>query len=120
MSQRRLDLDERPELRLGSVDFVVGKEYWVQDNPSAGAAPREPKPMSLIYAIDVSWSSGQSGLVREVVQGLKELLYPTEDTCGLVVGTKIAIITFDRTVQFYNLKVWLDAPLLTSMYLLPL
>lgn len=113
-----MDLDQRPELRLGSVDFVVGKEYWVQEDPSnLGATPREPQPMNYIFAIDVSWTSGKCGLVREVVTGLKELFYPhvSEDTSvgtalGLPVGSKVAIMTFDRTVQFYNLTVSTLAP----------
>lgn len=106
MSQVRMDIDERPELRLGSVDFVVGKEYWVQD-PSLGpnAPPREPQPLSYVFAIDISFGAVQCGLVREVVAGIRELLYPTSDTCALPVGAKIAIMTFDRAVQFFNLKV---------------
>ena len=111
MGKRRMDLDERPELRLGSVDFVVGKEYWVQDDPSTpGAAPREPKPLNYVFAIDVSWTSAQCGLVGEVVSGIRKLLYPTpkegeEPTCGVPAGSKVAIMTFDRTVQFFNLSV---------------
>lgn len=101
-----MDLDERPELRLGSVDFVVGKEYWVQDiNLAQTAPPREPQPLSYVYAIDISYGAGQCGLVREVVAGIKDLLYPTPETCGLPVGAKVAIVTFDRAVQFFNLKV---------------
>jgi protein transport protein SEC24 len=114
-----MDLDQRPELRLGSVDFVVGKEYWVQDNPSTpGSAPREPQPLHYIFAIDVSFASARCGLVKEVVAGLRELLYPAPDKAdgadddpdaasrsGLPVGSKVAIMTFDRTVQFFNLKV---------------
>jgi protein transport protein SEC24 len=112
MSQRRMDLDQRPELQFGSVDFVVGKEYWVQDNPtSPGASPREPTPLHYIFAIDVSWTSVRCGLIKEVVKGLRELLYPTEEevaegrSTGLPAEAKIAIMTFDRTVQFFNLKV---------------
>lgn len=113
MSQRRMDLDQRPELCLGSVDFVVGQEYWVQEDPSnPGVAPRAPQPMNYIFAIDVSWTSGKCGLVREVVAGLRELLYP-DDSAGesstasgaLPTGSKVAIMTFDKTVQFYNLAV---------------
>ncbi|GAA5958456.1 hypothetical protein JCM21900_001476 [Sporobolomyces salmonicolor] len=121
MSQRRMDLDQRPELRLGSVDFVVNRDYWVQDNPTQpGSSPREPTPMHYIFAIDVSWTSVRCGLVGEVVQGLKELLYGSKaaegegeakgaaPTGGLPPGAKIAILTFDRTVQFYNLKAGLE------------
>ena len=109
-----MDLEERPELRFGSVDFVVGKEYWVQENPTApGSSPREPSPLHYIFAIDVSWTSVRCGLVKEIVKGLRELLYPTEEEIGegrhtgLPAGAKIAIMTFDKTVQFYNLKVGL-------------
>lgn len=111
MAQRRLDIEDRPELRLGSVDFVVGKDYWVQDiSPSSTLPPREPAPLSFVFAIDISWTSGRCGLVQEVVEGLKELLYPEivegqPAPLRLPAGSKIAIMTFDKTVQFYNLKV---------------
>ncbi|GAA6041073.1 hypothetical protein JCM8097_004706 [Rhodosporidiobolus ruineniae] len=122
MGQRRMDLDQRPELRLGSIDFAVNREYWVQDNarvPGGAGEPREPKPLSYIFAIDVSWSAVQSGLVKSVASSLRELLYgpregeeeknpdgtPVEEPRkGLPEGAKVAIVTFDRTVQFYNLK----------------
>ncbi|KDE04517.1 hypothetical protein MVLG_05083 [Microbotryum lychnidis-dioicae p1A1 Lamole] len=111
MSQRRMDLDQRPELRMGSVDFLVDKAYWVQDNPSQpGKSAREPKPINYIFAIDVSWTSMRCGLVGEVVKGLREMLYPQEEgavSC-LAPGAKIAIMTFDRSVQFFNLKAGLD------------
>lgn len=107
-----MDLDQRPELRLGSVDFLVGKEYFVQENSLLpGSAPREPTPMNYIFAIDVSWTAGRCGLVSQVVEGLKELLYPVqvegepEKKSSMPVGARIAIMTFDKTVQFFNLKV---------------
>lgn len=126
MSQRRMDLDQRPELRFGSVDFVVGKEYWVQENPTApGASPREPTPLHYIFAIDVSWTSVRCGLIKEVVEGLRELLYPeasetepvdgSKPAGGLPAGAKIAIMTFDRSVQFFNLKVGSYPPSLARL-----
>ncbi|GAA5991303.1 hypothetical protein JCM11641_002817 [Rhodosporidiobolus odoratus] len=124
MSQRRMDLDQRPELRLGSIDFVVNRDYWVQDappptTPGIRPQPREPKPLHYIFAIDVSWSSVRCGLVSELTRALRELLFPSakvdvedgEDSAikgGLPAGAKIAIVTFDRTVQFYNLKPGLE------------
>lgn len=116
MSQRRMDLDQRPELRLGSVDFAVNRDYWVQDNPTQpGSLPREPTPLHYIFAIDVSWSSVRCGVVQEAVAGLREIFYgkkvvegtegPVETVGGLPEGAKIAIMTFDKSVQFYNLKV---------------
>lgn len=117
MSQRRMDLDQRPELRLGSVDFAVNRDYWVQDNPTQpGSLPREPTPLHYIFAIDVSWSSVRCGVVQEAVAGLKEIFYGgakagegetagAASIGGLPQGAKVAIITFDKSVQFYNLKV---------------
>lgn len=114
MTQRRMDLDQRPELRSGSVDFVVNRDYWVQDDPNVpGSLPREPTPQHYVFAIDVSWTSIQCGLVGEITKHLKELLFPGDEApegphvgrSGLPPGAKVAIVTFDRAVQFYNLKV---------------
>ncbi|KAM0787449.1 hypothetical protein ACM66B_003529 [Microbotryomycetes sp. NB124-2] len=120
MSQRRMDLDQRPELRQGSVDFIVGKDYWVQKNPNLpNSEVREPVPLNYIFAIDVSWTSMRCGLVKEVVNGLRELLYPTatksadgrqedEPVSRIQPGCKIGILTFDKTVNFFNLRAGLD------------
>lgn len=157
---RRLDVQERPELSCGSVDFVVPKEYWVQPNVSEASAAAEllsastsapprrnqqatatqeeqesspnrpPEPINIIFAIDVSWTAGRSGMLHEVLEGIREVLYgaeqqeeeakshtgthPTPPPIQVPLGAKIAIITYDRTVHFYNLKVCfrslLDAP----------
>ncbi|KAK4053375.1 COPII coat Sec23p-Sfb3p heterodimer component [Microbotryomycetes sp. JL201] len=115
MSQRRMDLDQRPELRQGSVDFLVGKDYWVQKNPSLPTSEaREPVPLNYVFAIDVSWTSMRCGLVKEVVEGLRELLYPSKDSDGqdsgsrIAPGCRIGILTFDKTVNFFNLRPGLD------------
>lgn len=131
----------------GSIDFVVPKDYWVQDAPPASSAsnftvPRQPQPLHYIFAIDVSCdvaqrrsAQGQQNphepelrlhpMLREVCRHLKEVIYGTgeESTVdedgpkqtngeeasmrkgGLPAGAKVAIITFDKVVHFYNLKV---------------
>lgn len=106
MSGRRMDLDQRPELTMGSVDFVVGKDYWAQESMAApDAPPRRPSPINFIFAIDVSWSSSRCGLLKEVVEALKTVLFPDDGATRIAPGAKVAIITFDRTMHFYNLKV---------------
>ncbi|GAA5924616.1 hypothetical protein JCM3775_005423 [Rhodotorula graminis] len=135
MSQRRMDLDDRPELRSGSVDFVVNRDYWVQDNPNVpGSQPREPSALHYVFAIDVSWTSVRCGLVAEVCRHLRELLFPPPadkepdengliEKTGLPEGAKVAIMTFDRTVNFFNLKPGLEqaqmlvVPDITDMFL---
>jgi protein transport protein SEC24 len=113
MSGRRLDFDQRPELSRGTVDFRVSEEYWAVD-PSNPEVPepkaRTPEPLSYIFAIDVSWTSAKGGVAKEVAQGLKEVLFGHEAEDGERIGglpskAKVAILTFDRTVHFYNLQV---------------
>ncbi|KAJ3149333.1 COPII coat Sec23p-Sfb3p heterodimer component [Geranomyces michiganensis] len=98
MSGRRMDLMRRPELRRGTIDFAAPKDYQ----------QREPKPASFVIAIDVTWSSIQSGLLKQVVEGIRELLYSGGKT--IAPGTKIGIMTFDKSVHFYNLSASLDQP----------
>lgn len=146
---QRLDPQSRPELSSGSVDFIVPEEYWVQPTPSEVTAAtellsasksaasaseqrqkateslaRQPEPLKIVFAIDVSWTAGRSGMLFEVLEGIRDVLYGSEeeneaaqaaaqDPDGHPVpprlkvppGAKIAIITYDRTVHFYNLKV---------------
>lgn len=108
-----MDHQQRAELCRGSVDFIVNKDYWVQSDSSDNTlTPRTPQPIIHLFAIDVSWSAAKSGMLAQVAQGIKEILYPPDSdesqasqASGLVPGAKVGIITFDRTVHFYNLKV---------------
>lgn len=169
-----MDLESRPELRYGTVDFPVPKAYWA-NNPSslldssglstvsgdllaslneavdaaASAATgsevhvhapistgakakrekksdaaeddqslRPPMPIGRVFVIDVSWSAVRSGMLYTVCQGIKEALYGSAESEGGVDGPegeatvqhetppgRVAIITFDRAVHFYNLSV---------------
>ncbi|EGG01243.1 uncharacterized protein MELLADRAFT_50176 [Melampsora larici-populina 98AG31] len=118
MSGRRMDCHQRAELCRGSVDFIVNKDYWVQsDSSDINLKPRKPEPMIHLFAIDVSWSSGKSGMLNQVTKGIKDILYPSDDINEgdeerfrntLVPGSRVGIITFDRTVHFYNLKAGLE------------
>ncbi|KAI8911354.1 Sec23/Sec24 trunk domain-containing protein [Powellomyces hirtus] len=98
MSGRRMDLMRRPELRKGTIDFAAPKGY----------CQRDPKPASYVIAIDVTWNSIQSGLLKQVVEGIRELLYTGPKS--IPAGTKIGFITFDKAVHFYNLSPGLDQP----------
>lgn len=77
---------------------------------------RPPEPMRYVFAIDVSWQAAQSGVIQEVARSIKVVLYGEEDEDGgndegeerrgsLPAGAKVAIVTFDRTVHFYNMRV---------------
>lgn len=51
---RRVDLDQRPELTKGSVEFVAPAEYMV----------RPPMPPLYFFLIDVSISAVKSGMLE--------------------------------------------------------
>lgn len=93
---RRVDMDNRPELKFGTVDFVVPKEYWAKEH--------EPKPLHWIIAVDVSHESVKRGIPAVAADAIRSALYG--ETAGLPAGAKVAIVTFDRTIHFYNLKVY--------------
>lgn len=98
MSGRRIDVDQRPELRYGSVEFEVPEEY----NSARGA----PSPLNWVFAIDVSAQAVRSGMVQACCDALKHALYGTHlDESRFAQGNKVSVITFDKDVHFYNLAV---------------
>lgn len=54
---RRVDLDQRPELIKGSVEFIAPAEYMV----------RPPMPPLYFFLIDVSISAVQSGMLEVTI-----------------------------------------------------
>ncbi|KAJ3328411.1 COPII coat Sec23p-Sfb3p heterodimer component [Blyttiomyces sp. JEL0837] len=103
MSGRRMDLDRRPELMQGAVEFTATKEYF----------SRPPKPPGYVFAIDVSHNSIASGMLARAALAIKELLYGGK---GLPPKSKVGIITFDKSIHFYNLKAGLEQ---ASMLVVP-
>ena len=99
----RHDIMSRPELMLGTVEYKATSAYCVNK--------REPKPISYLFVIDVSYSAIKSGMVASAAQAISELLdeFPKVDEASNS-DTKIGIITFDRHVNFYNLAPVLERP----------
>ncbi|KAJ8427223.1 hypothetical protein Cgig2_028747 [Carnegiea gigantea] len=93
---RRIDTDQRPELKNGSVEFVAPTEYMV----------RPPMPPLYFFLIDVSVSAVRSGMLEVVAQTIKSCL---DDLPGFP-RTQIGFITFDSTIHFYNMKSTLTQP----------
>ncbi|PWY98802.1 hypothetical protein BCV70DRAFT_201594 [Testicularia cyperi] len=87
---------------------------------------RAPRPLTYLFAIDVSYSSVRSGALKSSVESIRETLYGPRDASqegadgapeadpssgpgfGLPHGSRVAIITFDRALHFYNLTAELD------------
>ncbi|XP_020586666.1 protein transport protein Sec24-like At3g07100 [Phalaenopsis equestris] len=93
---RRCDLEQRPELSKGSVEFVAPTEYMV----------RPPMPPLYFFVIDVSVSAVRSGLLEVVARTIKSCL---DDLPGFP-RTQIGFLTFDSTLHFYSLKSSLSQP----------
>ncbi|XP_069475104.1 protein transport protein Sec24C-like isoform X2 [Ambystoma mexicanum] len=97
---RRSDHQRRPELCRGSYEFLLAD---VLDTDSHLPA--------FIFLIDVSQDAVQSGLVQTVCEELKVQLCSTNrDSRNKPRMPRVGILTYDRTVHFYNLNSRLTQP----------
>lgn len=128
----RLDHQQRPELNKGTVDFAVSEEYWaphpapriiplyqtVAPEPTAGK--RVPQAMDFVFAFDVSAEAVQCGFTHASCLALLDLLYPpaaedgSERASEFPSASKIAILSYDRTLHFYDLSVRLSPSLVVA------
>ncbi|KAI0739143.1 hypothetical protein C8Q80DRAFT_1241672 [Daedaleopsis nitida] len=114
----RLDHLQRPELNKGTVDFVVPEEYWAphpppsirplycSPTPPPLTSSRKPEPMDFVFAFDVSQEAVRTGFLQTGCDALLELLFGRGDTVPpcFPPSSRIAILAFDRTLQFHNLS----------------
>ncbi|KIX09527.1 uncharacterized protein Z518_00607 [Rhinocladiella mackenziei CBS 650.93] len=98
----RVDRLQRPELMMGTVEYVVPREYYT----------KEPAPLRWLFLVDITQEAINRGFLTAVCQGILDALYRHErdvpqeadpDMGTLPAGTKIGIVTYDKEVQFYNL-----------------
>ncbi|PGH21584.1 hypothetical protein AJ80_03144 [Polytolypa hystricis UAMH7299] len=105
----RVDRMQRPELMLGTVEYMVPKEYW----------NKEPVGLRWLFLIDVTQEAVTRGFLEASCEGIMAALYgraeaadKTEDgetsNRKLPEGSKVGIITYDKEVHFYNLSSRLD------------
>ncbi|WEW60485.1 COPII coat Sec23p-Sfb3p heterodimer component [Emydomyces testavorans] len=100
----RVDRMQRPELMLGTVEFMVPKEYW----------NKEPVGIRWLFVLDVSQEAVSRGFLEACCEGIMGALYggeeKAEDENGetpsrrFPEGAKVGIITFDKEMHFYNLS----------------
>ncbi|KAF1577427.1 Protein transport protein Sec24D, partial [Eudyptes moseleyi] len=100
---RRIDHYERPELSLGSYEYVATLDYCRNNKP--------PKPPAYIFMIDVSYRNINSGLVKLICDELKTLLdklprEEQEESSAIRVG----FVTYNKVLHFFNVKSSLAQP----------
>ena len=104
----RVDRDQRPELKLGTVEFVVPKEYWT----------REPVGLRHIFLIDVSQEAINRGFLEAFCDGILNGLYgnipqaqvkedghTADEIRAIPTGAKVGFVTYDKEAHFYNCSV---------------
>jgi protein transport protein SEC24 len=104
----RVDRLQRPELTLGTVEFVVPKEYW----------GKEPVPLRWLFLVDVTEEAVNKGFLDGFCEGIMNALYggssDSEDSENgeadkrIPKGVRVGIVTFDKQMHFYNLSASLD------------
>lgn len=94
----RVDRYDRPELILGTYEFVATKDYCRNNT--------FPKPPAIVFVIDVSYNNVKSGLVHLLCVEMKEILkHLPIDQNQEKSKMKVGFITYNSTVHFYNIKV---------------
>lgn len=99
----RMDKYERPELVLGTYEFVATKDYC-RNNVL-------PQPPAIIFIIDVSYNNIKSGMVQLVCSQMKEIIKNLPVDQGQEKSNmRVGYITYNSSVHFYNIKGSLAAP----------
>ncbi|MCJ1390870.1 COPII coat Sec23p-Sfb3p heterodimer component [Xylographa bjoerkii] len=116
----RVDREQRPELRLGTVEFMVPKEYWA----------KEPVGLRWLFVIDVGQEAINRGFLEAFCDGILGAVYgenytkldedePNGDTPetvkSLPPGSKVGFVTFDKDIHFYNCNAGLEQPQMLVM-----
>ncbi|CAB0034907.1 unnamed protein product [Trichogramma brassicae] len=100
---QRMDRHERPELVLGTFEYVALKEYC-RNNVL-------PKPPALIFVIDVSYNNVKSGFVNLLCSQMKNILRNLPVDVGQTKSNmKVGFITYNNSIHFYNCKANLAQP----------
>ena len=79
----------------------------VINNPET--ATRKPMPMNYVFALDVSLEAVQTGFLNSVCEIILDMLYGNEESTSPSwwnPESKLAIVTFDRELCFYEFSVW--------------
>ncbi|XP_076981015.1 protein transport protein Sec24C isoform X2 [Tamandua tetradactyla] len=100
---KRVDAYDRPELSLGSYEFLATVDYCKNN--------KFPIPPAFIFMIDVSYNAIRSGLVRLLCEELKSLLdFLPREGGAEESAVRVGFVTYNKVLHFYNVKSSLAQP----------
>ncbi|XP_026985639.1 protein transport protein Sec24C isoform X1 [Lagenorhynchus albirostris] len=100
---KRVDAYDRPELSLGSYEFLATVDYCKNN--------KFPSPPAFIFMIDVSYNAIRSGLVRLLCEELKSLLdFLPREGGAEESAIRVGFVTYNKVLHFYNVKSSLAQP----------
>jgi protein transport protein SEC24 len=109
----RRDMNERPELTYGSVEYVASNQYVV----------RPPERPGCVFLIDVSTDAVESGITHRICEAILNSLEQTQTqeqqdsnndkNISRIAPGKIAIATFSNTIQYISMKPGCHQPQIT-------
>ncbi|KAM9232400.1 protein transport protein Sec24C isoform 2-T2 [Leptosomus discolor] len=100
---KRVDFYDRPELSLGSYEFLATVDYCKNN--------KFPSPPAFIFMIDVSYNAVKSGIVRLICEELKSLLdYLPREGNMEESAIRVGFVTYNKVLHFYNVKSSLAQP----------
>ncbi|NXL91463.1 SC24C protein, partial [Alectura lathami] len=100
---KRVDFYDRPELSLGSYEFLATVDYCKNN--------KFPGPPAFIFMIDVSYNAVKSGLVRLICEELKSILdYLPREGNMEESAIRVGFVTYNKVLHFYNVKSSLAQP----------
>ncbi|KAK7122366.1 hypothetical protein R3I94_019479 [Phoxinus phoxinus] len=100
---KRVDCYDRPELSMGSYEFMATVDYCKNN--------KIPQPPAFIFLIDVSYNAVKNGMVGIVCQELKTLLdYLPRQNPDVESNIRVGFVTYNKVLHFYNVKASLAQP----------
>lgn len=81
----------RSELTYGTIDVVAPDDYSL----------KKPSKAHILFAIEISKGSVQTGAFMAYIQTIKEFL---QNPLTKTHYSKVGIVTFDENIQFYDLR----------------
>eukprot|EP01132_Coremiostelium_polycephalum_P012348 gene12348-15091_t len=89
---KRIELNQKPELLKGCIEFMATGEY--------SHYFRSPQAPTYFFVIDVCYESIVSGMLNTAIEAIRASLDKLPDDNR----TKFGIMTFDDSLHFFNLK----------------